>query len=137
MHMVKSSIKVVPFTESMYEEVAKWYTSHGWEMAPVLEMLPDVGFVAVDEAGNKHAVGFLYSTNSNMYLLEWTATNPASGLKTRAKALKSIVKRVQQLTKLEKPLARVIQLTPNESIIRTYERLGFKKTEQGTMLLWS
>ena len=135
--MVKSSIKVIPFVASMYEEISKWFTVHGWETAPVLEMLPDTGFVAVDMSGNKHAVGFLYYTNSNVFLLEWTATNPASGLKTRAKALKLIIKKVQELAKLEKPLARVIQMTPNESIIRTYERLGFKKTDKATMLLWS
>lgn len=130
-------LRVVPYKDSDFEEVSKFYSGHGWKVPPGREILPNIGFVAEDaSSGEKLAVGFLYTSNSNMFFLEWTATNPASTLRRRALAFKLVVKTAMALAKKEKPGAVIMQYTPNDSIIRAYKKLGFQETERATLLVW-
>lgn len=137
MHMDSKGLRVKPYTKDLYKEVAAFYTGHGWTDAPVEACLPDLGFVVEDESTKKLlAVGFLYETNSIMYVLEWTATNPKAPLKQRAKAFKLLVRTIMALVKKAKPDGQIIQFTPNESIVRSYRALGFTATERATLLHW-
>jgi hypothetical protein len=137
MHVDSQNLRVIPYKDSDHPEVAQFYLGNGWKVPPAAEILPDLGFLVIDEStGQKLAVGFLYETNSVLYLLEWTATNPAAPLKIRAKAFKLLVRTIQGLVKLKKPDGQIIQFTPNESIVRAYKRLGFVDTERATLLHW-
>jgi hypothetical protein len=131
-----STIKIVPYKDSDYVDVSRFYLENGWPEAPRKEILPTTGFVAIGTGGQKLAVGFLYESNSNVYFLEWTATNPKAALRRRALAFKLLVKTVMGIVKKAKPLGQIMQFTPNEAIIRTYKKLGFKETERATLLIW-
>jgi hypothetical protein len=134
--MDSKGIRIIPYQDSFHEEVSQFYAGHGWKDPPAKSILPDLGFVAVDENGGKLAVGFLYESNSNVFFLEWTATNPKARLRTRAVAFKLLVKTIMILAKKQKPGAVIMQYTPNEAIIRAYKKLGFIETERATLLVW-
>jgi hypothetical protein len=135
MHMGNEQLKIVPYESSHYEEISTYYVGHGWPAAPAEDMLPDTGYVVLcgDE---KLAVGFVYASNSNVYFLEWTATNPKAPLKKRVLAFKLMIRAIQEICKMAKPRARIMQFTPNRAIIRMYEKMGFVATEDATLLLW-
>jgi len=135
--MDSKSLRVVPYQDSDYEDVAAFYSGHGWDHPPAKASLPKTGVLVVDETGAKLAIGFLYETDSIMFVLEWTATNPLAPLKLRAKAFKLVIRAIQALVKAKKPDGQIIQFTPNDSIIRSYKRLGFVETERATLLHWS
>lgn len=130
-------LRVIPYQDSHFEEISAFYAGHGWPVPPQREILPDIGFVAENaETGEKLAVGFLYTSNSNVFFLEWTATNPGARLRERARAFKLVVKTAMALAKKDKPGAVIMQYTPNEAIIRAYKKLGFQETERATLLVW-
>jgi hypothetical protein len=133
--MDREGIEIIPYTNEMYDEVSAFYSGHGWSHPPVKEILPDLGFVAV-RGEEKLAAGFLYESNSNMYFLEWTATNPRASLKIRARAFKLLIRTIMALVKRQKPMGQIMQFTPNEAIIRAYKKLGFVDTERATLLHW-
>lgn len=137
MHVDSKGLRVFPYTKEHYGEIAKFYTLNGWKEAPVEACLPDLGFIVRENGGPILAVGFLYETNSIMYVLEWTATNPEAPLKPRAKAFKLLIKTIMALVKRAKPNGQIVQFTPSEAIVRTYKRLGFTATERATLLHWS
>ncbi len=136
MHMDHKGLKIVRYEKRYYEEISKFYTGHGWKVAPKENILPSIGFVVINDEGLKLAVGFLYESNSPIYFLEWTATNPLAPLRARAKALRLLIKTVQGLVKKTRSDAQVMQYTPNEAIIRFYKKLGFVPTETATLLHW-
>lgn len=129
-------IEIVRYKDEDFEEISRFFTGNGWKEAPHPEVLSDTGFVAV-RGTEKLAVGFMYKTNSNVFILEWTATNPAASLKDRTKAFKLLVRSVMKIAKELKPKAHVFQFTPVESIVRTYKRLGFTDAEKATILHWA
>lgn len=135
--MDRKGIKIVPYKKEDHKEIVHFYSDRGWKQPPDESILPDLGFIAVDEnTQEKLAVGFLYESNSQVYFLEWTATNPSASLRRRAVAFKLLVKTVMALCKKDKPGAVIMQYTPNESIIRAYKKLGFVETERATLLVW-
>jgi hypothetical protein len=130
-------LRVRPYQDKDFEQISKFYSGHGWPVPPQREILPDIGFIAESiETGEALAVGFLYTSNSNVFFLEWTATNPESSLRQRARAFKLVVKTAMALSKRDKPGAVIMQYTPNEAIIRAYKKLGFQETERATLLVW-
>lgn len=131
-----NKLRIIPYESAFYGEISEYYVGHGWPVAPPEEMLPETGYVVLGEYGEKLAVGFVYASNSNVYFLEWTATNPKAPLKKRVQAFKLMISAIQSICKMAKPQARIMQFTPNQAIIRMYEKMGFKATEEATLLLW-
>jgi hypothetical protein len=136
MHVDRKRIRVIRYQKEHYEEIKDFYTGHGWKQSPREIALPDMGFIVEDEDGLKLAVGFVYTSNSIINWLEWTATNPKAPLRIRHSALKLLVKTVQGVVKLRDPNGEILQATPVPAIIRFYLKLGFQVTENATLLHW-
>lgn len=130
------SIRV--FTPEDYPELATWFHARQWQRAPQLNHLPRTGWVA-EKNGEKLAAAWLYITNSDMALLEWSVTNPFLDPVLCLRALADIVSHIkQQAALLQPPVDAIIQFIPNEKLVRFYEkRLGFKFTEKASLMVWN
>jgi hypothetical protein len=113
-----------------YPVFAAWWPAHGWPAVPVI-ILPKCGVVVESDEGTPRAVAWLYMDNSvGVASMEWTVTNPENTPKQSFAAVSILVGAIKCLA-IEFDYGVVITSAKQDSLVRTYERTGFTKTDEG------
>jgi len=121
------------FETKDYEVIAPWYVGHGWEQAPDLSILPPTGIV-IELDGELIGAGFIYLTNSPMALLEWLVTRPCLG-RQGLRVLEYLMEVIKAAAS-GLGVTKMIHLSKHKYVKVFEKRLGFKATEEATVLLW-
>lgn len=110
---------VIDFNEKHYMVVAQWWADHGWPVLP-LEALPKTGSI-VYQGVSPICAAWLYTTDSNLSLLEWTVSDRNSSLNVRNEALDLLFK-----TLIEKSEGKtIVGFSSKERLTDRYKRHGF------------
>lgn len=116
-----------------FDVISPWYVAHGWEAPPDSSILPSTGIV-VELDGEPIGAGFLYLTNSPMALLEWLVTKPCLG-RQGLRVLEYLLE-VIKVAATGLGVTKMIHLS-KPKYARVFEkRLGFRATEEATILVW-
>ena len=126
-----------PFLPEDYPEVSKWFTQRKWPRSPKLSHLPATGWI-VEKDEKRLAAAWLYLTNSDMALLEWSVTNPSESPFLCLRAMQRLADYiVAESQLLQPPVDVIIQLNANKKFADFYiKHCGFKFLEDTTMLGW-
>ncbi len=118
-------MKYCNFEYKYHADMVRWWPAKHDFPLPGEDFLPDIGFI-VDET----ACGFLYTTNSKLFFIEWVFANPQKDKELRTKALDQLFMLLQ-----EKAHAMGAQAVLSASAIPAYsevlERNRFKMTDNG------
>jgi hypothetical protein len=118
--------------ENDYQEtLVKWWEDWGWT-APEKDFLPDngMGGYIVYDGDIPVCAGFIYVTNSRVAWVDWIISNKEYKEKRR----EAITMLIDTLTNLSKMSGSkyAYALIKNESLIKTYESLGYVKGDSYT-----
>lgn len=118
--------------ENDYQEtLVKWWKDWGWT-APEKDFLPDngMGGYIVYDGDIPVCAGFIYVTNSRVAWVDWIISNKEYKEKRR----EAITMLIDTLTNLSKMSGSkyAYALIKNESLIKTYESLGYVKGDSYT-----
>lgn len=115
-----------------YQDIlVNWWTQWGW-VAPEKDFLPDDGmggYIVYDDE-TPVCAGFIYVTNSRVAWVDWIISNK----EYRGKRKESIKMLIDTLTNLSKMSGSkyAYALIKNNSLIQTYESLGYVKGDSYT-----
>jgi hypothetical protein len=113
--------------ENDYQDIlVDWWKQWGWT-APEKDFLPDDGmggYIVYDEE-IPICAGFIYVTNSRVAWVDWIISNK----EYRGKRKEAITMLIETLTNLSKMSGSkyAYALIKNDSLIKTYEDLGYVK----------
>lgn len=115
--------------ESDYHNIlVDWWIQWGWE-PPKRDFLPDnaTGGIIVYDGDNPICAGFIYITNSSVSWIDWIVSNKEYKVKDKRKEAISLL--VSSLSNIAKNSGATYAyaLIKNESLIKTYEELGYTK----------
>lgn len=118
--------------ENDYQEIlVDWWQKWGWT-APEKDFLPDngTGGYIVYDGDIPVCAGFIYITNSRVAWVDWIISNKEYKEKRR----EAITILIDALTNLSKMSGSkyAYALIKNESLIKTYESLGYKRGDSYT-----
>ena len=117
-----------------YQDIlVEWWSQWGWT-APEKDFLPDNGkggYIIYDE-DTPICAGFIYITNSRVSWIDWIISNKK--YTERAKRREAISLLVDSLTNISKMSGSkyAYALIKNNSLIKTYEELGYIKGDSYT-----
>ena len=115
-----------------YETLKSYWAQYGW-VAPSLDVLPKVGFVAMD--GTKVvAAAFCYLSCSGAALLDWVIGDEEASPILRGKAVYKVVDECVAYASIHDKKI-IYTVTGNESLQTTYRRIGFKDMEKNVTSL--
>lgn len=98
--------------------VTEWYVARKWRVPPSPNALPSTAYVAHDSEMLLGVV-WLYLTNSGIAMVDWIATNPASG----AKGLISISKILKYIESIiDDRVTVLMHFTSNEKLSKFFGR---------------
>jgi len=115
-----------------YQDIlVNWWTQWGW-VAPEKDFLPDDGmggYIVYDDE-TPVCAGFIYVTNSRVAWVDWIISNK----EYREKRREAITMLIDTLTNLSKMSGSkyAYALIKNDSLIKTYESLGYIKGDSYT-----
>lgn len=115
-----------------YQDIlVNWWTQWGW-VAPEKDFLPDDGmggYIVYDDE-TPVCAGFIYVTNSRVAWVDWIISNK----EYRGKRKEAITMLIDTLTNLSKMSGSkyAYALIKNNSLIQTYESLGYVKGDSYT-----
>ncbi|NJO18788.1 MAG: GNAT family N-acetyltransferase [Spirulinaceae cyanobacterium RM2_2_10] len=118
---------VVEFRTSHHAELSKFWKLYGWT-PPSEEMLPKKGFVAFF-AGQVVGAAFVYLSCNGMAFLDWVIVDPIKSPILRGKAVYKTVLACRTYAK-EQGKKVLYTVTANESLLRTYKKMGFENMEK-------
>lgn len=125
--------KIRQLKDSDYTELCKWWEDWRWE-APAKNLLPNNGTCGVMVSYNNMQVcaGFLYFTNSDFALVEYVVSNfKVKDKVIRKEALNRLLKELTHIAK-SKGVKVIFSSIKNPSLIKAYERNGYKQGTIGT-----
>lgn len=128
------SINIRHLNEFDYDTILiGWWKEWGWE-APAKDFLPNngTGGAIVFDGDIPICAGFLYMTNSKASWIDWIISSKTyTEREKRREAIKILI---ESLTNLSKDLGNkyAYALIKNESLIKTYENLGYTKGDSYT-----
>ena len=120
-----------------YEEVSRWWESHGFKVVP-RGFLPKVGVMVEADDGTKLCAGWIYMDNSSpVSWFEWVTTNPRNrptlsmiALKMAVGAAKESVAAIRE----EASGAGALLFTCRQtSLARLFEKEGFERTDENVI----
>jgi hypothetical protein len=117
-----------------YQEIlVNWWTEWGWT-APEKDFLPDdgMGGYIVYDGEIPICAGFIYVTNSRVAWVDWIISNKQYREKGKRKEAISML--IESLTNISKMSGSkyAYALIKNNSLIQTYENLGYIKGDSYT-----
>jgi hypothetical protein len=118
--------------ENDYQDIlVGWWKDWGW-IAPEKDFLPDdgKGGYIVYDGDIPVCAGFIYITNSRVAWVDWIISNK----EYREKRREAIIMLIDTLTNLSKMSGSkyAYALIKNDSLIKTYESLGYIKGDSYT-----
>jgi hypothetical protein len=123
------SLIVRPLNEDDYEQILmEWWRQWGWR-APMRDFLPDngMGGIMVMDGDVPVCAGFMYLTNSKVGWVDWIISNKEyTDRVNRKQAIKLLVDSLTNICK-SSGAKYAYALIKNESLIKTYEDVGYFK----------
>jgi hypothetical protein len=115
--------------ENDYQDIlVDWWKQWGWT-APEKDFLPDDGmggYIVYDEE-IPICAGFIYVTNSRVAWVDWIISNKEYREKTKRKeAIKMLIDSLTNISRMSGS-KYAYALIKNNSLIKTYEELGYIK----------
>jgi hypothetical protein len=113
-----------------YECLKQWWIGHKWQPVPK-NFLPSRGWMVPGVCA-----GFLYSTDSDIGMMEWVVSNPSAPPRKIYEGLQALVAHIQKEAQNDgyKALFTYIK---NDALERLYASQGFQPTDRGvTNLIW-
>lgn len=122
-----------PLNESDYDTILTgWWKDWGWE-PPQKDFLPDdgKGGIMVMKGDEYICAGFIYTTNSKVAWVDWIISNKQYRDNDRKEAISLLV---STLTNICKNTGHKYSyaLIKHQSLIETYEKLGYIKGDNYT-----
>lgn len=113
-----------------HEELSCWWTARGW--APIApEMLPESGWMAVNEAGQPLAAIWAYNaTGVPLAMIEFLVTNPDARIGEVVQGIERVIALAVEYCRITKTKA-IFTTCKQPSLVRLYERNGFFQTDTG------
>jgi len=120
--------------ESDYHNIlVDWWVQWNWE-PPKRNFLPDngTGGIIVYDGETPVCAGFLYITNSDVSWVDWIISNKEYKMKDKRR--EAIILLISSLTNIAKNsgASYAYALIKNNSLIKTYESLGYVKGDTYT-----
>lgn len=115
-------MKIELVNEQSYKVLVEWWKGHSWPIIP-FNSLPKTGII-VDNT----VAGFLYSTDSNVCMLEWVISNPKSEKLHRKECLDILFNELLSIAK-NKGFEFCFTFVQNKGLIQSLEKNNFKKTD--------
>lgn len=127
-------LNIRPLNDKDYEDILiNWWEQWGWE-APKKDFLPDdgKGGLIVYDGTEPICAGFIYMTNSKVAWVDWIISNKEYRVKEKRKEAISML--INSLTNISKQTGSkyAYALIKNQSLIETYESLGYTKADSYT-----
>ena len=123
------SLIIRALNQDDYEQVlVEWWRQWGWR-APMRDFLPDngTGGVMVLDGDIPVCAGFMYLTNSKVGWVDWIISNKEyTDREQRKKAIRLLVNSLTNMCK-SSGAKYAYALIKNESLIKTYEDVGYLK----------
>ena len=128
------SLSIRSLNDTDYEEVlVEWWKQWNWQ-APQKDFLPDDGRggIIVYDGETPICAGFIYLTNSKVAWVDWIISNKEYTKKPERR--KAISMLVESLTNISKNVGNkyCYALIKNQSLIKTYEDIGYVKGDSYT-----
>lgn len=132
------SFQVRNLTQADLPKLKNWYeTRLGWSegSAPKWEDIPQETSYLCEREGDWLAVAFLYTSNSVMAWVEWTATNPQANPIGRIRALEHLMKHVK-IEAHKRGARKLVQALVQDSLVEFYKnKMGFLGGERVTLVV--
>jgi hypothetical protein len=116
-------MKTRRFERSDYIKIIPWWTFRQ-KAVVASEYLPETGILVESDLGEPLAASWLYVTNSNAALIDWTMTNPDAPIRERSKAVKVAISALESLAR-DLGIRCVFGISGSRGLARTMERLGY------------
>lgn len=116
------------FRKEDYDTICSWYDKRGHK-APSIETLSDMGWIA-----DERVAGWLYTTNSNMAMIEGIIANPDTTPSLRRESVERLVSFMIDVS-LGLGFTQIFGITRNERMVGLCKKLGFKESIFRVMLL--
>jgi RimJ/RimL family protein N-acetyltransferase len=122
-------LEIRPLNENDYQEIlVDWWKQWDW-VAPVKDFLPEdgKGGMIVYDGITPICAGFIYITNSKVAWVDWIISNKEYKIKDKRRA--AIKMLIESLTNISRNTGSkyAYALIKNQSLIKTYEDLGYTK----------
>ena len=122
-------LEIRPLNENDYQEIlVDWWIQWNWT-APKKDFLPDdgKGGMIIYDGDIPICAGFIYVTNSKVAWVDWIISNKEYKIKDKRRA--AIKMLIESLTNISKNTGSkyAYALIKNQSLIKTYEDLGYTK----------
>jgi hypothetical protein len=128
------ALKIRELNDSDYEDIlVGWWKDWGWQ-PPQKDFLPDdgKGGIIVYDDDVPICAGYMYLTNSRVGWVDWIISNRNyTNKELRKDAIQLLVSRLTDICGLQ-DASTVYALIKNESLINTYESLGYIKGDSYT-----
>ena len=108
-----------------YDDIKSWFEHFKDVVAPSRETLSLDG-VITEYYNQKICVGWLYTTNSNVALIEFIISNPEAKRDVRRECLKKVLTRLESIAKT-KGYELLLNITSNVHLSKTLEGLGYHR----------
>lgn len=120
--------------ENDYQDILiNWWEQWGWK-APTRDFLPDNGtggYIVYDDE-TPVCAGFVYITNSSVSWVDWIISNKEYREKEkRREAIKALIESLTNISRMSGS-KYAYALIKNNSLIKTYEDLGYIKGDSYT-----
>jgi hypothetical protein len=127
-------LTIRPLNETDYHNIlVDWWRQWSWE-PPKIDFLPDngKGGIIVYDGEVPICAGFIYLTNSEVAWVDWIISNKEYRVKDKRK--EAITLLISSLTNISKNSGSKYSyaLIKNQSLIKTYEDLGYTKGDSYT-----
>lgn len=116
-------MKIESVNKENYSMLVKWWEGHKWPIIP-FESLPKIGIIV-----NDTVAGFLYSTDSNVCMLEWIISDPNSDKQKRKESLVILIDRVCSMAK-DMGFKFCFTYVKNKGLMNTLTENSFTKTDE-------
>jgi hypothetical protein len=125
-----------PFKEADLPEVIRWFVDIEWPLPAVENLFPNLGFI-VEEEGKLLSCGWLYTTQTSLAFLSWTATNPDLDAVKRSEALDVLITSVQTAVQKNSDKIKVVMcVTRSEAFVGKLKKLGFRSKKGQELATW-
>jgi hypothetical protein len=128
------TLKIRELNDSDYEDIlVGWWKDWGWE-PPQKDFLPNdgKGGIIIYDGDVPICAGYMYLTNSKVGWVDWIISSKSyTNKKLRKDAITLLVSRLTEICQLV-GCKYVYALIKNQSLINTYEGLGYIKGDSYT-----
>jgi hypothetical protein len=116
-------MKIELVDEKNYNMLVEWWKGHEWPIIP-FDSLPKTGIIV-----NDIVAGFLYSSDSNVCMLEWIISDPNSDKEKRKESLNILIDKICHIAK-DMGFKYCFTFVKNKGLINTLKENSFNKTDE-------